>query len=377
MMGDNTMTDKKQSDELREQNEETVENNAERNELTASSEPKDRGQEQEPDNEFFESDDEQDVASQPVRENEPAAEQPKAKHSVWPWIITAAAVAALVFVLVKPSTGGASQAVAKVNGETITQQDLYNFMVEAQGGQSGQAALDQLISDKLVDMEAAKTNTTVTDADVDAELAEVKKQFPSEDEFNSTLQQYGMTLDDLKKSIKQNLKSRKIFEPQVTVKDEDVKKYYDENKASFSTPEQVRASHILVKTKEEADAILKQLKNGGDFAAIAKEKNEDATKDKGGDLGFFSEGQMVKEFDEAVWKMKVGELSEPVKTQYGYHIIKLTDKKPAVNPTFDEKKAEIAKLLKSNEANQKASEWLAKAKTDAKIENFLKSPAKA
>ncbi|KAI7244482.1 hypothetical protein KC345_g12150, partial [Hortaea werneckii] len=135
-----------------------------------------------------------------------------------------------------------------------------------------------------------------------------------------------MTIDDLKKQMPLQVEIRKLVEPKVTVTDDDISKYYDENKATFTQEEEVRASHILVETKEEADAIVKQLKDGADFATLAKEKSADTgSKDKGGDLDFFKRADMVAEFSDAAFKLKVGETSGAVKTDYGYHIIKVTD----------------------------------------------------
>ncbi|KWX87483.1 peptidylprolyl isomerase, partial [Paenibacillus riograndensis] len=213
----------------------------------------------------------------------------------------------------------------------ISKAQLYDTLVEA----GGEATIQNLITKTLVDQEAKKANITVTDADIQAELEDLKTQFGGEEALNNALQQSSMTLDDLKKQMPLQVEIRKLVEPKVKVTDEEISKYYEENKASFNQEEEVRASHILVKTKAEADAIVKQLAGGADFAALAKEKSADTgSKDKGGDLNFFKKGDMVPEFSAAAFKLKVGETSAAVKTDYGYHVIKVTDRKEAHDYTL-------------------------------------------
>ncbi|MFC3748810.1 peptidylprolyl isomerase [Paenibacillus sp. GCM10012306] len=287
------------------------------------------------------------------------------------WMIASIVLAAaLIIVLIKPpfQKGDDNTAVATVNGENITKSQLYDKMVEA----GGPSTLQSLITTTLVSQEAKKANITVTDADIAEELSDLKAQFGGEEAFNSALAQSGMTLDDLKKQMPLQVELRKILEPQVKITDDEIKKYYDENKAHFDTEEEVRASHILVKTKEEADEVLKELKDGKDFATVAKEKSTDTgSKDNGGDLNFFKRGDMVPEFSDVAFKLKVGETSGAVKSQYGYHIIKVTDRKEAKKYTLDEKKDEIRKTLTSQKISELSSTWLKDITEKAKITNTL------
>lgn len=285
------------------------------------------------------------------------------------WIAISAILAiALIIVLIKPPFGGSNETVATVNGVNISKDRLYDELVLA----GGAATLDNLITQELIAQEAKASSVTVSDADVTAEIDLIKKSFGSDEEFNATLAQYGMTLETLQKDTKVNLTIRKILEPQTDVTDAEIQQFYDENKASLGTPEQVQASHILVATKEEADAILAELKQGADFATLAKEKSIDpGSKDKGGDLGFFGKGAMVPEFEEAAFALKVNELSGVVQTEHGFHIIKKTAEKAAVVPTFEEKKEEIRKQLVATEANELSEAWMAKIREKAKITNTL------
>ncbi|MCA0756440.1 peptidylprolyl isomerase [Paenibacillus sp. N4] len=293
------------------------------------------------------------------------------------WIAISAILAVLlVIVLIKPPFGGAGggEGVATVNGADITKDELYDALVTAGGAQT----LDNLITEKLITQEAEATNITVTDADIDAEIALIKKNFGSDDEFNNALAQYNMTLDSLKKDTKINLTIRKILEPKTDVTEAEIKEYYDANKESLGTPEQIQASHILVATKEEAEAILAELKKGADFATLAKEKSTDpGSKDNGGDLGFFGKGAMVAEFEEAAFALKVNEISGVVQTEHGFHIIKKTAEKAAVVPTLEEKKEEIRKQLVATEANELSQAWMTEIREKAKITNTLEPEAAA
>jgi foldase protein PrsA len=285
------------------------------------------------------------------------------------WIIVSAVLAILlVVVLIKPPFGASNETVATVNGVNISKDRLYDELVVA----GGKATLDNLITQELIAQEAKAASVTVTDADVDSEIALIKKSFGSDEEFTATLAQYNMTLESLKKDTKINLTIRKILEPKTDVTDEEMKQFYDTNKESLGTPAQIQASHILVATKEEADAILAELKQGGDFAAIAKEKSIDpGSKDKGGDLGFFAKGAMVPEFEEAAFALKINEISGVVQSEHGFHIIKKTAEKAAVVPTFEEKKEEIKKQLIATEANELSEAWMTEIRTKAKITNTL------
>ncbi|NOZ24559.1 MAG: hypothetical protein GXO94_00455 [Nitrospirae bacterium] len=160
----------------------------------------------------------------------------------------------------------------------------------------------------------------------------------------------------------------KEIEDKVGVTDEEVKKYYDTHPDEFST-DRARASHILVKTKEEADSLLKRIRAGEDFAAIAKKNSIDkGSASKGGDLGFFGRGQMVPEFEKAVFSMKKGAVSDPVKTQFGYHIIKLTDLKKGQKIGYDKVKDDLSKRLLREKRRAAFDSYIEKLKGSYSVE---------
>ncbi|WP_166241763.1 peptidylprolyl isomerase [Paenibacillus turpanensis] len=308
------------------------------------------------------------VSEADVRNTQEQPAQARPPGSKWPWISLAVVAVCAAVVFVSFGKPGTSAAVATVNGENITQQQLYDAMVK----QGGEQTLDALITEALVNQQVKKNNITVTDEEVNAEIEEIKKNFPTEEEFNMILEQNNLTMDSLKVEMKKQVSLNKLLEPQVTVTEEDMKIYYDSNKPLFVKPEQVRASHILLKTKEEAEVVLKQLQEGADFATVAKEKSQDpGSGARGGDLSYFGRGDMVEPFENAAFALNVGEMSGIVESQHGFHIIKLTDKKAAENPTFEEKKEEIKKQLMQQKTAELYPDWLQKLKTDSKIENFL------
>lgn len=268
--------------------------------------------------------------------------------------------------------GGESKdaVVATVNGVEIGKQQLFDELIR----NGGEQVLNNLINEELVKQEADKAGIQVTDDDLNKELDSFKKSLSlsSDEEFDMMLMQYGMTKDDLKKQMPMQVRLRKLLEPKTDVTEEEMKKYYDENKEMLATPEQVKASHILVSTKEESEAILAQLNTGADFAQLAKEKSIDpGSKDKGGDLDYFAKGKMVKEFEDAAFTLPVGQISNVVQTEHGFHIIKVTDKKASVTPTFEEKKNDIKETLIMQEVQELSNTWMQEIAGKANVTNTL------
>jgi len=265
-----------------------------------------------------------------------------------------------------------SETVATVDKEKITQEQLN----EELNKQYGASVLNMMISNKVVDLEADKAKVKVTDKEIQAELDKMVEQYGGQETFNMLLAQNGVTEDLFKEQIEQNLKVTKILEPSIEITDDEIKTYFEDNKASFDTPEQVEASHILVEDEDTAKEVKKKLDEGGDFAKLAEEYSTDTqTKEKGGELGYFASGQMVEAFDKAAFSMKVDEISDPVKTDYGYHIIKVTGKKEAKEATLEDSKAKIKEDLLATKVQEQASTWLTEATAKYKVENKLEKDA--
>lgn len=265
-----------------------------------------------------------------------------------------------------------SETIATVDKEKISQEQLN----EELNKQYGASVLNTMISNKVVDLEADKEKVKVTDKEIKAELDKMVEQYGGQDTFNMLLAQNGLTEDVFKEQIEQNLKVTKILEPSIEITDDEIKTYFEDNKASFDTPEQVEASHILVEDEETAKEVKKKIDEGGDFAELAKEYSTDTqTKNNGGELGYFSTGQMVEAFDKVAFAMKVDEISDPVKTDYGYHIIKVTGKKEAKEATLEDSKEKIKEALLDQKVQEQASTWLSEATAKYKIENKLEKDA--
>lgn len=300
---------------------------------------------------------------------------------------------------VKPVPAQLPDVLAKVNGESITRADFEKAVqsVERQNGGTVPAAqrdqvyrgiLEQMINFRLLIQETKARNISVPDSEVEARMAQIRSQFPSEEAFKQTLDQQKVTPDELRADARSELSVTKMLqaevEPKVSVTEAQVKEFYDKNPDRFKQGERVRASHILLRLPEQADDaakaavraraadVLKQVRAGKDFAALAKQYSEDpGSAANGGDLNYFQKGQMVGPFDQTVFAMKVGDVSDLVETQFGYHIIKLTDRQPERVVPLDEVRPQVQQFLE-NQARQDATQTLIKLLTaKSKVEVFI------
>lgn len=273
----------------------------------------------------------------------------------------------LVLALALAGCGGLPKsAVAEVDGKVITREDLDKAIEElkAQYGDSLPASdspeyaelqkqvAERLVNEEILWFEADKLNLMVTDEEINQQVDQYKEQSGGEEAFNQKLEENNLTLDRLKDQIRKSLLFQKLY-PEVTkeaapVTDEQALKYYNENPTQFQQPEMRTVSHILVADEATANAVKARLDAGEDFATVAKEVSTDpGSKDKGGDLGEVpSEGSgFVPEFEAAMKTMSAGQTSAPVKSSFGYHIIRVTAVKPAGTQTFDEVKEELKQGL--------------------------------
>lgn len=287
--------------------------------------------------------------------------------------------------------------VAKVNGTVITrleldravkvlvsQNRLPQSLPPEQQKEAESAALDQLISAELLYQAGQKAEIKDLDKQVEEKISQNRAKFPSAEEFDKALKSVEMTEKDLKEFTRKDIIITTLIEKDVVAKinisDADVKKFYDDNADKFKQEEKVRASHILIgvdsaataeakqKAKEKAETILKKIKAGEDFATLAKSDSTCPSSKQGGDLGMFSKGQMVAPFEKAAFAMKPGEISDVVETQFGYHIIKVTEKKEAGATKLEEVKTKIADYLKNQKIQQQIGTYLEELKSKSKTE---------
>ncbi|MBS3943134.1 MAG: peptidylprolyl isomerase [Dethiobacter sp.] len=257
-------------------------------------------------------------------------------------------------------------AVATVNGEKITKSELYAAMYT----QVGEEALDNLITRLLIVQEGTRLGLSVTEAEIDDDIQKIiQESFAGmEDQFQQALEQYGVSLETVRSDIRVNLMARKIAEQQVSLSDQQLEEYFNANQSEFNIPDEAEARHILVDSMEEANEIIDLLNQGSDFAGLAKERSQDpGSKDQGGNLGFFKPGVMVPEFDEAVFSMEIGQISEPVETMHGFHIIELLDKKSGRVVTFAEVKEAVRESMTEQQVSRLMQELFARLREEAEI----------
>lgn len=260
-----------------------------------------------------------------------------------------------------------TSAAAIVNGQRISKAEFTQLTLNRYGAD----VLDELITNKLIDQQVAKQGITVDQAAIDQEIANLKTQYAGDDEatWQSVLAQEGVTEAELRLTVKRRMAVEQIVGKDITVTDDEVKTYYDTNKDYYVDPEQVRASEIVVATLEEAKAIITQLKGGADFATLAKEKSlSEYSKENGGDLGYFTAEDQSAELSKAAFALAVGQISEPIKIDTEYYVIKVADRKPRKEYTLDEIKDRVRQDIIASRVEQRIPEWLTNIKTAAKID---------
>ncbi|MEM5787264.1 MAG: peptidylprolyl isomerase [Syntrophobacteraceae bacterium] len=297
---------------------------------------------------------------------------------------------------------GNNQNAAVVNGKPIPMAEYqaevarFDRRMEMMGEAEDEVAtaemkksiIDTMIAREILQQEAAKLGIKAEDAELDAQMQALKARFGSGDEFKNTIGKMNLTEQNLRDQFASEMVMRKLVEQEIAskvkVSKEDTKAFYDKHPEIFKSPEMVRASHILVKLEEKPTpedkakalekikGIQKRIKDGADFAEVAKEVSDDpGSKENGGDLDFFQQGQMVPSFEKAAFALKPSELSDVVETEYGFHLIKLTEKKEAGVISFDEMQPRIEQHLKNEGISQQLAQHIEKLKTTAKIEIFV------
>lgn len=260
--------------------------------------------------------------------------------------------------------------VAMVGDASISEDELQQTLLD----QYGADALDVLITNKLIELEADKQKITVSDEEVEEELATLSESYGGETALEEAVVATGMTMDDVREDIINYIKTEKLLEPRIEITDEELQTYFDENKDTFATAEQVQASHILVADEATANEVKSKLDAGEDFSELAKEYSTDTTTaESGGDLGYFSSGDMVAEFEEVAFALGVDEISAPVKTEYGYHIIKVVDHQEAKEANFEDSKEEISDTLMNDKMSTEYTVWLEELKEEYEITNYLEA----
>lgn len=258
-------------------------------------------------------------------------------------------------------TGGS---VATVNGESVSKTD---FDTKLESSPVAKGVLSQMVQGILLEQYAKDNNIQVTDAEVDKKVDALKTQYGSQ--FDQLVKQRGMTEDDVRKALRQQLIVDKAVGKDIKVSDSDVNKFFAKNHAAFDKPAQVHARHILVQDLKTAQMIEGKLKSGAKFEDLAKQYSTDpGSKDKGGDLGFFRQGQMVPSFEKAAFSQPVNQVGPPVKSPFGYHIIQVLERTPGQKATAQSAHDQIVDQLKQSQEAPLVQPFLQSLMTKAKID---------
>jgi len=320
----------------------------------------------------------------------------------WIWALAATSVAVSVaFLALALEKQPSKDTIAVVNGSVITQEDFDREMdrVQRQLLNMGKHVndsqmpdikkelLENLINRELLYQETERKGIKIDEATINEQVMTMKKRFPSETEFKSALTKANLTEAAIKTQIARGLAIEQLIvtsvSKKVMVSAQDIKTFYENHPNLFKKHEQVRASHILIKIDPQGDEVKrakaekkikkvqKKLQKGEDFATLAKELSECPSKAKGGDLGYFSRGRMVKSFEDVAFALKPNEVSEIVETKFGYHLIKVVDKKPEMTTMLEEVKDKLGKYLKQQKVQKEVSSYVSELKEKAKVERFL------
>lgn len=276
-----------------------------------------------------------------------------------------------------------SNAIANINGNKITRD---NFVVELHNSRRGNTEslptdpvtwlqikvvfLDQFVERVLIEQEASRRQIAVVEQDLQNVLDQMRADWP-EGKFDAALAGQQITEDSLRKEITLNLLtdmlSKKVVLPDINVSENDVRSYYRSNSKEFARPEQVRAKQILIRTEAEAAEILTRILTGSDFAEAAKEHSIAPEAGKGGDLGYFGRNQMPKIVEDVCFALERRQTSDIIKSEYGYHLFRLEDRRPATVVPLNNARPEIIRKLRGEKLDAAWAAFLDKLKSSANI----------
>jgi peptidyl-prolyl cis-trans isomerase C len=320
------------------------------------------------------------------------------KPETAPAATTTAPAAAATPAPPKPVPAVLPDVIADLNGDKIPKAEFENAVraVEQRAGGTDppekrdeiyRGVLDDLVAYRLLKQEVVSRQMTVSDSDIDARIAAFKQQVGGEANFRTALQAQQISEAKLREDARLDLLVNKLLEEEVNqkilVKPSDIATFYEKNPDRFQQSESVRAAHILVAVPQGADekvraaartraeAALKAARAGQDFARLARQYSNDSSAQRGGDLGFIPKGQMVPAFEAAAFALETGQVSDLVETQFGYHVIKALEKRPARLVPFVEAAAQIEQFLEQQQRQEKGKALVDQLKAKGKVEIFI------
>jgi len=316
------------------------------------------------------------------------------------WFAAIAIVTIALFSAVSSYAASPKEAfAAKVNGvgikavtlnaalnNYVENQKMYGVIIkEEEKDKLKKDILNELVSAELLYQASQKANLGDLSKNVDTELENIKKGFGSEQEFQKALKERGIEIKDLREDIKKGVYintylNKNVFPKLAPVTEAEKRQEYESNKDKLNVPDEVSASHILIKVgenatpeekqkaKEKVEALRVRALSGEDFAKLAKDNSEDGSASNGGDLGSFGKGQMVKPFEDAAFSLEKGQISPVIETQFGYHVIKVSDKKPAHTLAYEDVSGDIEKFLLNKHKRSEVDKLTEVLRNSAKIE---------
>ncbi|MGC8738073.1 MAG: peptidylprolyl isomerase [Candidatus Hydrogenedens sp.] len=251
-----------------------------------------------------------------------------------------------------------------------------------------QKALDRYIERLLLYRKAVNEGLQVDEKEIDERVNKIKKRYGSPEEFNRLLAESGEVMSEFRERIKQQLialsyalKKRKEFEKEITISEPDIAKYYNEHIEEFQNPQRIKVRRIFLsapregeertKVKEYILEIFDRLKQGADFGSIAENESQGPEADKSGLIGWVSRGDLVPELEQEIEKMSVGEISQPIETEWGFHILKVEEKEDSGKLSYEQARIIIEPKLKEQYINDRYQKWLNEIKKGANIRIFM------
>jgi len=277
-------------------------------------------------------------------------------------VFTGLAVVLLGAALSACSGGGT---VATVNGQPITKAE---FDAKLEESPIARQVLQSMVLDRLIEQYAQKHNIQITPQEIAQREDQIKANFPG-NSWEQLLNSRGLTEKDVQHQLKIQLIIDKALASNVHVTPTQIKQYFDKNHAAFDQPAEAKARHILVSDLATAEKVEKLLKEGQHFSALAKEYSIDpGSKDNGGELGWFRQGQMVPAFDKYAFSAPIGAISPPIKSPFGYHIIQVQERKPAVKATLANSSQKIEQMLAQQQEQPLIAPFLQQLQQQATIQ---------
>lgn len=303
-------------------------------------------------------------------------------------------LALILIIMFSVSLYAEDAVVAKVNNTVLTQKDLeaevdrlipnmtfHRSVSNEKRKLYYSKALEELINRELQYRDAIADGMQPDKEKVNARMETIRKRFKSQEGYKASLEKEGVTEENLRLQIEKEMLVQAITAKKVTdaaqISEKDLKEYYEKNASRFKQPESVKLRLISTKDEKKAQDVLAKIKAGGDFGELAYNMSEDSYRVKSGDIGYMHKGRMLPEIEDTAFKMKIGEVSDVIKAADVWFIIKLEDKKPEQQLTFEEVKNKLKKDLEAKKTKELKEKWIASLRGKAKIEVLLKTDSEA